>query len=50
VKKGGRIGVELANTADQSFVTLSLCSKSVLPKENPTGFVLNQIASDLAST
>jgi hypothetical protein len=29
---------------------LSLCSKSVLPKENPTGFVLNQIASDLVST
>ena len=23
---------------DETFVTLSLCSKSVLPKENPTGF------------
>jgi hypothetical protein len=41
--------LNVANTAANS-VTLSLCSKSVLPKENPTGFVLNQIASDLAST
>jgi len=35
---------------NRQFVTLSLCSKSVLPKENQTGFVLNQIASDLVST